>query len=110
AGPGTYQDELIGLAHGDNLTARAAQTWPNLNLEYIVAQAPEVIIDASMGSEEATDRAAALAFWGDFSTIPAVRNQRIYGYGVSHLLQPGPRVAVTLEKMARFIHPERFER
>jgi iron complex transport system substrate-binding protein len=109
AGPGTYQDELIRLAHGDNLTASAGQTWPTLNLESIVAQAPEVIIDASMGSEEASDRAASLAFWRDFPTIPAVRNQRIYGYRVYELLQPGPRVGETLEKLARFIHPERFK-
>jgi iron complex transport system substrate-binding protein len=108
AGPGTYQDELIGLAHGDNLTADAARAWPALNLEYIVAQAPEVIIDASMGSEEAADRASALAFWRDFSTIPAVRNGRIYGHRASELQEPGPRVAETLEKVARFIHPERF--
>ena len=109
AGPGTYQDELIKLAQGDNLTTAAAQAWPTLSLEHIVAQAPEVIIDASMGSEEATDRAAALAFWGDFPTIPAVRNQRIYGYRVYSILQPGPRVAETLETVARFIHPERVQ-
>src|SRR5262245_3899608 len=108
AGRGTYQDELIGLAHGDNLTANSAQTWPTLNLEFIVAQAPEVIIDASMGSEEAADRNAALAFWRDYATIPAVRDRRIYGYRAYELLHPGPRVADTLEKVARFIHPERF--
>jgi len=107
-GPGTYQDELITLARGDNLTATAGQAWPTLSLEHIVAQAPEVIIDASMGSEEATDRAAALAFWNDFPTIPAVRDQRIYGYRVYSILQPGPRVAETLQTLARFIHPERF--
>jgi iron complex transport system substrate-binding protein len=110
AGKGTYQDELIALAHGDNLTATAAQAWPSLNLEYIVAQAPAVIIDASMGSEESPDRATALSFWRDFPTIPAVRDQRVYGYRAYELLHPGPRVAATLEMIARFIHPERFEK
>lgn len=109
AGKGTYQDELIGLAHGDNLTAATSQTWPTLNLEYIVVQAPEVIIDASMGSEESPDRAAALSFWHDFPTIPAVRDQRIYGYRAYELLHPGPRVAETLKMVASFIHPERFK-
>jgi cobalamin transport system substrate-binding protein len=108
AGRGTYQDELIELAHGTNLAAAAGEAWPNLSLETIVARAPEVIIDASMGSEAPSDPAAAVAFWRDFPTIPAVRDQRVYGYGATELLRPGPRVARTLEAVARFIHPERF--
>lgn len=108
AGAGTYQDELLTLAHGANLGAEAGRSWPSVNLEWIVAEAPEVIIDASMGSELAADRSASVAFWAEFPTIPAVRNQRIYGHGLSELLQPGPRVAETLEKVARFIHPDRF--
>jgi len=108
AGPDTYQDDLIKLAHGDNLAAASGQRWPSVTLEFIVARAPQVIIDASMGSEESADRASALAFWRDFPTIPAVRDQRIYGYRAYELLRPGPRVAQTLELVARFIHPERF--
>ncbi len=109
AGAGTYQDELIGLAHGDNVAAPIGKQWPSVPLEVIVARAPEVIIDASMGSEEAPDRDSALAFWRDFPTIPAVRNRRVYGYRAYELLRPGPRVAQTLETIARFIHPERFD-
>ena len=108
AGPGTFQAQLVELARGDNLTATASQPWPSVTLEFIVAHAPEVIIDASMGSEESADRASALAFWNDFPTVPAVRDQRIYGYHAYELLRPGPRVAQTLETVARFIHPERF--
>lgn len=108
AGRGTYQDELIELARGTNLAAATDQTWPNVSLEFIVARAPEVIIDASMGSEEATDRSSALAFWEVFPTVPAVRDRRIYGYRAYELLRPGPRVAQTLQTVARFIHPERF--
>jgi iron complex transport system substrate-binding protein len=108
AGSGTYQDELVALAGGDNLAAAIGERWPNISLELIVARAPEVIIDASMGSEEASDRAGAVAFWDDFPTIPAVRAHRIYGYKAYELLRPGPRLAQTLERVARFIHPERF--
>jgi len=109
AGAGTFQDELIARAHGTNLARASGPGWPHLSLERIVAQAPEVIIDASMGSEAAPDRAAALGFWSDFPTIPAVRDGRIYGHGAYELLRPGPRVAATLATVARFIHPERFE-
>lgn len=107
AGPPTYQGELLERAHATNLVT-GADAWPRLSLEFIVAQKPEVIIDASMGSEAVADRAAALAFWKDFPTLPAVRDGRV-GPGASEILRPGPRVAETLATVARFIHPERFE-
>jgi iron complex transport system substrate-binding protein len=108
AGPPTYQGELLERAHATNLVT-GDDAWPRLSLEFIVAQKPEVIIDASMGSEAAPDRSAALAFWQGFPTIPAVRDGRVGGQGASELLRPGPRVAETLATVARFIHPERFE-
>ena len=43
-----------------------------------------------------------------FPTIPAVRNDRVYGCRADELLRPGPRAPETLETIARFIHPERF--
>ena len=108
AGAGTYQDELITRGGGVNLAAASGQSWPTLSLEFVVAAAPQVIIDASMGSEEAADQAASLAFWDDFPTIPAVRDRRLHGYRAYELLRPGPRVAETLATVARFLHPERF--
>lgn len=108
AGTGTYQDELVTRAGGINIASHSGQRWPNLSLEFIVAQAPQVIIDASMGSEEAADRSASEAFWSDFPTVPAVRDHRIHGYRAYELLRPGPRVAQTLARVARFLHPERF--
>lgn len=105
AGPGTYQDELITRARGINVAGDAGQPWPNLSLELIVAEAPQVIIDASMGSEELADGAAVRGFWETFPTIPAVRDHRIHGYRAYELLRPGPRVAETLATVAGFLHP-----
>ena len=103
-GAGSYQDELIRLAGGTNVAAETGEEWPRLGIEFVLSRAPEVIIDA--GAEEKGGERRA--FWADFPTIPAVRNGRIYGYGAKELLRPGPRVAQTLETIARFLHPERF--
>ncbi len=107
AGRGTYQDELIRLAGGDNVAAASGEHWPNLGVEFVIAAAPEVIIDVSMGSE-ATSADGAMAFWRAFPTVPAVRDRRVHTEGASALLRPGPRVAETLELVARYVHPERF--
>jgi len=107
-GSGTFQDELIRMARGINLAANAGGPWPHLSLEFVIAAAPEVIIDTTMGNEERVGAAAALEFWSAFPTIPAVRDRHVFGFKAYEILRPGPRIAEALEAMARFIHPERF--
>jgi iron complex transport system substrate-binding protein len=103
-GRGTYLDELLWLAHADNIARNSAQAWPRLSLEYIIASRPEVILDGQMG----TDPHAPETFWARNQSIPAVRNNRVYGYPDDPTLHPGPRVPQTLELLARLIHPEAF--
>ena len=107
-GAGTFQDELIRMAHGVNLVAQAGGAWPHLSIEFALAAAPEVIIDTTMGNEERPGAAAALAFWSAFPTLPAVRDRRVYGFKEYQLLRPGPRIPEAFESIARFIQPERF--
>jgi iron complex transport system substrate-binding protein len=107
-GTGTFQDELIRMAHGDNLAARAGGSWPRLSIEFAIAAAPEVIIDTSMGNEEQVGAAPAMDFWKSFPTIPAVRDGHVYGYKAYQVLRPGPRIAEAFAAVAHFIHPERF--
>jgi iron complex transport system substrate-binding protein len=99
-----FIDELITLAGGDNIAGNAAQPWLNLPDEYVVAKAPQVIIEAGMGSE----RAASAQHWGDLKSIPAVKEGRVYSYPSDKILRPGPRVGEGLEEIARMVHPECF--
>src|SRR4029077_2778221 len=99
-----YIDELITLAGGDNIAGNAAQPWLNLPDEYVVAKAPQVIIEAGMGSE----RAASAQHWEDLKSIPAVKEGRVYSYPSDKILRPGPRVGEGLEEIARMVHPECF--
>lgn len=106
AGRGTLQDELLQLARAANVGADGGAGWPHLSVEHVVAAAPEVIIDASMGSEDGGEE--AVAFWSRFASIPAVRNQRVSVYGAGEVFRPGPRIGAALEGVARLVHPERF--
>lgn len=103
-GRGTYLDELLTLAHACNVAAFSKQSWPRLSLEYIVAIRPEVILDGQMG----TDPGAPAEFWARYPSIPAVRQQQVFGYPDDLVLHPGPRMPQTLELLARLIHPEVF--
>jgi iron complex transport system substrate-binding protein len=99
-----FIDELITLAGGENIAGKAAQPWLNLPDEYVVAKAPQVIIEAGMGSE----RGESAKHWGDLKSIPAVREGRVYAYPSDKILRPGPRIGEGLEEIARLVHPECF--
>jgi iron complex transport system substrate-binding protein len=105
-GPGTYLDELLKLAHAHNIADVSTQSWPRLSLEFIVASRPQVILDGQMG----TDPHALAHFWARYPSIPAARERRVFGYPDDPTLHPGPRMAQTLELLARLIHPEVFAR
>jgi iron complex transport system substrate-binding protein len=99
-----FIDELITLAGGRNIAGAAAQPWLNLPDEYVVAKAPQVIIEAGMGSE----RDQAAIHWADLKSIPAVQQGRVYRYPSDKILRPGPRIGEGLEEIARLVHPECF--
>ena len=104
-GPGTFLDDLFKIAGAENIADAAAQQWPQLSMEFIVAMRPEVIIDGQMGS----DPESPTQFWDAYPTIPAVRNRRVVGYPEDPTLHPGPRVGTTLEMIAKLIHPEAWK-
>jgi iron complex transport system substrate-binding protein len=99
-----FIDELITLAGGENIAGNAAQPWLNLPDEFVVAKAPQVIIEAGMGS----DRSGTAKHWADLSSIPAVKERRVYSYPSDKILRPGPRIGEGLEEIARLVHPECF--
>ena len=105
-GSGTFQDELIRMAGGINVAGATKLAWPHLNLEAVIAWAPQVIIDTSMGTEE---NPQVLKFWKQFPSLPAVREQRLHAYRSYQLLRPGPRIPEALGMIARAVHPERYE-
>jgi iron complex transport system substrate-binding protein len=99
-----FIDELITIAGGKNIAGDAAQPWLNLPDEYVVTKAPQVIIEAGMGSE----RDQAAKHWADLKSIPAVQQGRVYRYPSDKILRPGPRIGEGLEEIARLVHPECF--
>jgi iron complex transport system substrate-binding protein len=100
---GGYLDELLRMADCVNIAAGLGVQWPRVGLEYVIATAPDIILDGQMGSDQATPS----GFWSRYSTIPAVSNHRVYGYDEA-VLHPGPRVGQTLMFLAALTHPEVF--
>lgn len=101
AGGGTLQDELIAIAGGRNVAADVGHAWPHVSPELVVERAPEVIVDAAMGTEE-----GSRALFTGLTTVPAVRDGRVVAFPPDTLFRAGPRVVDAAAALARVIHPE----
>src|SRR5687768_2653754 len=104
-GPGSFVHELIELAGGVNVAARAASPYPQLSAEELVRADPEIIVLADADYGVTPEQVAARAGWG---SIAAVRTKRIVPMNANLVSRPGPRVAEAAEALARAFHPDAF--
>jgi iron complex transport system substrate-binding protein len=97
AGPGSYPDELVRIAGGENVV-RGQRPWPVFSMEKAVALDPELVIDAAVNEPpEGLQRLAA---------IPAVRRGAVHRLPNDDALRPGPRMVPALEDLVAAIHPD----
>ena len=100
-GGGTLQHELVGIAGGENAGADIGAAFPQTSVEVVAARAPDVIVDAAMGSEQNGE-----AIFASFRNVPAVRDGRIVRLAADELLRTGPRVSDAARRLAEIVHPE----
>jgi iron complex transport system substrate-binding protein len=106
AGPGSYLGELVDLTGGTNVAASVGGRWPRVGLEYLVASAPEVIVDLSVSmGEEPGQPGDAASYWKGFSSLPAVASGRVVTDHAAVMLRPGPRLAEAAETLFAALHP-----
>jgi iron complex transport system substrate-binding protein len=107
AGRDTFINELIELAGGENAIGPTIAQYPEIGTEELLGCGAEVIIQSAMGASNlASQQQAADAFWGRWSSLPAVKNNRIYVVQPDTILRLGPRIPQGIKLIARCLHPE----
>ena len=107
SGGGSFLSELVEIAGGENIFADTSETYFEASKESVVVGAPEVILEFHSGDGISEDEVARyIADWQAMSSLPAVKNQRIYLFTDSIGTRPGPRVASTARMIAALLHPE----
>jgi iron complex transport system substrate-binding protein len=104
-GPGSYIHDLIEIAGGQNIAARATRAYPQLSAEEILRSDPEIIVLAAADYAAKPDQVAARSGW---SQVSAVKNKHIVTIAPDLINRPGPRVGEAAEAYARLVHPELF--
>lgn len=104
AGPGTFLDDLLTIAGGDNAASGEGQRYPRLDREEIVALAPEAVLHLLPEQPEPVIEEAR-RFWASMPDVPAVANGRVYYLTDPSIMHPGLKVGETAEEFASRLHP-----
>ncbi|MEX2285212.1 MAG: helical backbone metal receptor [Gemmatimonadota bacterium] len=102
AGPGTYIDELIAVAGGENVFSDGSARWSQVSLEELLKRTPAAIVIAT-DSGDALARVRALPAWRN---LAAVREGRVIGVDPNLFNRPGPAIPAAARELARFLHPD----
>ena len=107
-GKGSFADDLIRLAGGENVAGQEKQMYPRWGMEEILRRSPEVILISSMNPKG--DYQRVLQEWARWKVLPAVKEGRVYLIDSDLIDRPSPRIIEGLEEIARLLHPERLKK
>jgi iron complex transport system substrate-binding protein len=98
-----FLHDMLELAGGADAFADVKQQSVLTSTEMILARAPEIIIELryTRGNLSSDLRA-----WDALSSVPAIRQHRVYLLEGEEFVVPGPRVGDATERLSRTIHPE----
>ncbi len=107
-GSGTFGDDLITLAGGENIASSIDEPYPALSNDYILFENPDCIVLAYMVQDQ--DALKSLESRKGWQNISAVLDNRILvPQDPNVYLRPGPRIKDALLELAQFLHPEWFQ-
>jgi iron complex transport system substrate-binding protein len=107
AGPGSFIDELITLAGGENIAKDAQGKYPQFEVEQLIERNPDVYLSAKDSEDKTVE---SIKKRDGFETINAIKNDRVYLLDPNIISRPGPRIVDGLELIAKSIHPELFKK
>jgi len=99
-GSGSFIAEMIETVGARNLASEFDDPYPRVAEEWIVARAPEVLIDLSPDADDPQ------AYWSRWPSIPAVAHGRVLRLEAEMISLPGPYLDRALASLAAGIHGE----
>ena len=101
--------DMVNAAGGDNVFSDVRQQAVQATTESILARRPEAILELRGDPIPPAIKTKEIAVWQSLSSLPAVRNNRVYLIDQQMAVVPGPRVGEAVELIARTLHAELFK-
>jgi iron complex transport system substrate-binding protein len=93
-GGDNFIDTMLESAGATNIAAGFDEQYPRVAMEWLIAGAPEVLIDLSPNAGD------SLGYWKRWSHVPAVANERLVALDPELISMPGPDLDRSLETLA----------
>jgi iron complex transport system substrate-binding protein len=106
SGGGTFVDLLIQRAGGVNIFSQLNDQWPQVSLEQVLVDNPQIILLGDSAYGETPAKVIARTGWG---SLQAIKTNQVFPFDDNLVSRPGPRLVDGLEALARLIHPELFK-
>ena len=108
AGKGSFAGQILELVGARNIAPDTHQPWPQLSVEKIISENPQVII-ISLAHEDnelsiAKDRLESWKSDPLWKKIDAIRNNRVYFVRDNLLTIPGPRIPQAASILSQYIN------
>ena len=91
--------EVMELCGAENVFAEALGLAPKVSVEAVLQAKPEVIVAASMGDAYRK----WLAYWRQWTILPAVKNNHLYSVNPDYLHRAGPRILLGAEQLCKAV-------
>ena len=98
-----FLHDMLEVAGGTNVFSDVQRQSIQATSEVILTRAPDVILE--IGIDTASSKSRTLSAWDVLGSVPAVRTHRIYQVRGDEMMNPGPRVAQAIRRMAEALHP-----
>ena len=109
---GHWVPEMVRIAGGEDRLGSEGADSVRIPWDEVRKLAPEVLIITPCGFnvEQTIEQAGKLSTYEGWSSLPAVREGRVYAVDAnSYFARPGPRVVDGTELLAHLIHPTIFD-
>ena len=107
AGADRFMNQLVEMAGGVNCCGERRVGFPTVSLEGILQMNPQVILDLVAKYRQGKySKETLLGDWQTLGHVEAVRDGRVWLVDDDYVFIPGPRLPLSIERLARLIHPE----
>lgn len=84
----TFIDDLVKVAGGINIFDKSSIKYPRPNPEEVISKNPDVIVICRL-TPDGSEADRAMAFWKKFTSLKAVKNDRVVIFPPDYLTKPG---------------------
>lgn len=98
-----FLHDMLATAGGTDALGDMRQQSVMMSTEMVLSRAPDVIIEVRAAGDAGAKN--DLSAWNALSSVPAVRNHRVYSLVGDEFVVPGPRVVTAVQRLERTLHP-----